>query len=391
MNFDLKYYQRIKIIDKVQFDKCVIIGSDLLNSIYEESRKEQIRVYSTGNKFLHEMLYTNTFNIVIDLIFRMLYKIGNLKTFFKKNHGVKNIIFINNVKNEDINEDEVKVFDIERKEFISKRFEMRMLIYNFKNICGWLKDGEDERFDDIERYFVSKYPEYYDFIVSERLKFFELNPIPENEENKQIQRNKHDEFVRRVISIQTTMMPQIKNACFSFVIHNLNNSKIMKILPCDDEVERNLLFSLYPEERVLFVSKFGVKRKNLFFWWKNELYYPMLCKSYDLFVGMNKTFDEIIKSILVKRKRERINTWLKLLTECEKSCGIGVFDTNASYRYTLFENINNLISKNIVNIVYPSYIEDFEINWIDKNEYIEQLPNWIGQFNSFSKIKVVNI
>ena len=78
---------------------------------------------------------------------------------------------------------------------MNKRFEMRLLIHDFKNVCGWLKDEEYERFDDIERYLISRYPEYYDFIVSERLKFYELNPIPENEENKQIRRNKRDEFI----------------------------------------------------------------------------------------------------------------------------------------------------------------------------------------------------
>ena len=80
MDLNSKYNQRIKIPDKVQFDKCIIIGSDLLEAIYDESRNEQIRIYSTGNKTLHNMIYTNMFNVVVDLTFRMLYKLGNLKT-----------------------------------------------------------------------------------------------------------------------------------------------------------------------------------------------------------------------------------------------------------------------------------------------------------------------
>ena len=90
-----------------------------------------------------------------------------------------------------------------------------------------------------------------------------------------------------------------------------------------------------------------------------------------------------------KHKRMKINTIEQLLKFCEKDCQIGVFDINADFRYNFFDNVKSLIVDNRINFYLPKRLSDLEIGYIGLNEYMEEVPNWIHQFNQFSKIKLL--
>ena len=87
-------------------------------------------------------------------------------------------------------------------------------------------------------------------------------------------------------------------------------------------------------------------------------------------------------------KRNIVNSWLKLFNICKIECGFGVFDVNSDYRYTVFENVKRLVVDQQIETTLPAFIEETELMWITDTEYMEQVPEWVGAFNSISRIKI---
>ena len=82
-------------------------------------------------------------------------------------------------------------------------------------------------------------------------------------------------------------------------------------------------------------------------YYNNKLYFPFIDKfNFEDFIFEDIDNVEYINSIMRNervKKRFIVNTWEKLLTLIKDSCGVGLFDVNADYRYTVFEDINRLI------------------------------------------------
>ena len=94
-NKDLK---KCVIHDSVKCNKCVIVLSVLLNDVIDDSINAQHAIYRCSNHSLRNTIYTNMFNIAVDLVFRTCYKCGELFKMLTAKHKVKDIIMLDDVQ-----------------------------------------------------------------------------------------------------------------------------------------------------------------------------------------------------------------------------------------------------------------------------------------------------
>ena len=389
------------ISENIPCDKCVIIASELFEWLYDESQTEQKLIYSTSSLFMKDIIYTNIFNIAIDMIMRIIYKFSDLMKKLKKDFGVKNVLVFNDINEEvnessdEFNDDKLLIHDMVTNKTRYKKTMMGLLITDFKNELRWV-DMDEEYYELVEQFFISKYPEYINYSFKDEIKAWNENPLPQDAQQKREHRKSLNVFIDHLVSIQTVINPLIKQSLFSFVMNNLkkNTYKHLKVKFVNvSKIEHDKIFSLFPHNRTLFITTSLVKNSNILIYYNNKLYFPFIDKfNFEDFIFENIDNVEYINSIMRNervKKRFMINNWEKLLTLIKDSCGVGVFDVNADYRYTVFEDINKLIVEKQIETLFPSFVEDKELIWIEVNEYLEQLPQWVSSFNSLSSVKLM--
>jgi len=212
-------------------------------------------------------------------------------------------------------------------------------------------------------------------------------------------------LINRIIDVQTVLTPKIIDKCCEFVLwnleHNKGKNKDIKVITTNSpNIDERLIFSLFPDECAIYLTETTFNSQTAFFIHNFRLCYPYLRnKQANLTLVSSIDSAKIIQQIIgdpnneiikyIKSKKSgRVNSFLKLLTTCqnESVCG-SVLDINGNYRYTVFENIKSLIVDKLIETEFPPYIEDKEIVWITLEDYLEQLPGWISQFNHISHIK----
>ena len=123
--------------------------------------------------------------------------------------------------------------------------------------------------------------------------------------------------------------------------------KSFKIVPTIKKIDAQIIYTLFNKENTIYISREAVKSKTAFIWRNGSLYYPFLLKGVETFTPCDMTIEQIFTYITRPTtpgsKHHGINSWDKLFGICRTSCGIGIFDINSDYRYTVFENIKRLI------------------------------------------------
>ena len=408
-------FKKCIITDAVCCDKCVIVASALFKQLVFAAQDEQHLVYqlSSGNKSTKHIIYTNTYNIVIDLVFRMTYKIDKLFKALKSYHHVENIILINDlsVKYATITEelyqqkaDNMMIQDHKTNNKFKRRFFVNLIVKAFKKWCLYYDVNEEEDYDTVEQSLATNYPDFYDF----DMKTYRINYIIDTLSSKTYKENKRHaliNFIQRITDVQTVLTPKMIDKCCEFVLWNLEHQHIkhLKIITTHTtKINENLIFSLFPSENVIYITKTFINSKYAFFIHDFQLCYPyaidkqlntiIIDEDTNKLIQMIVNYDEKINKVINRhnklKKGGRISSFSKLLMTCQNDsvCG-SVFDINANYRYTVFENVKSLIVDKLIETEFPSYMEDNEIVWISLNDYMEQLPEWIAQFNHFSHIK----
>ena len=402
----MKSYEFKKCIihDNVKCKNCVILLSSLLKDLFDESVAAQLIIYKCQSKSLRHIVYTNIFNRVVDLVFRMCYKCGELFHMLNIRHGVNEITIFDDVQGfcdieQRLNESQhIKIYDIENNRFYQKGYYMRFIINDLRHYTEWCPESDQDELLQIEKYLATRYPDIYSFSMEHMFKYFKSNPTPKNPET--IAKRKEDtrRLIQRIMLLQTTMTPLIESACIAFTSTILKNNKTMKglhinVIPTDRDVDLRLIFSLFANEKVIYITPQTFKSKNIFILRNGDLYYPFLCKRCEMFVYFDVD-EEILLQRIVKRigrvnKQNLINSFAKLFNVCRIECGFGVLDVNSDYRYIIFENVKRLIVDQQIETTLPDYMCDNELIWIEDDDYMEQVPEWIGAFNSFSRIKIM--
>ena len=88
------------------------------------------------------------------------------------------------------------------------------------------------------------------------------------------------------------------------------------------------------------------------------------------------------------RIRIKYRNLIDLFDVAKDSLGGKIIDYNPDYRYVYFENVKEYYVHGRIDVIMPTEWECVQYNWIEKNEYIDVVPNWIYQFNKFSQIKL---
>ena len=403
---EIRELKSCAIHDTIKCDKCVIVLSTLLNDLCEESVIAQQSIYRCNSHSLRNTVYTNLYNIATDLIFRMCYKCGELFKMLATTYGVTNLLILDDVQgfcdiDKCINEERnSQIYDIETGIIYRKDRFIRLLIYDLYKYTEWCPPYEHDDLLQIEKYLAEHYPAYYNFSMEDRFKYYKSNPTPSNPETKEKKRKCILNLMRRITSLQTTIHSLIKHACIAFVSTILKNNKTVKglkhlnlnFVPVAGLIDERLVFSIFTNEKTIYITPHAFKNKNFFIYRNGVMYYPFICRSAEEFISFDIDAKDIMRRLVGKigktNKRNIVNSWLKLFNVCKIECGFGVFDVNSDYRYTVFENIKRLIVDQQIETTLPAFIEETELMWITDTEYMEQVPEWVGMFNSISRIKI---
>lgn len=413
-----RFIKSTVINEEIQCNKCIIVASALFKQLVNASQNEQKLIYriSEGSQPINNIIYTNAFNIVIDLVFRMTYRINKLFNTLKTVHGVNNIILFNDLtaqlvsKTDDYYKQQARkqyIHDYKTLQSFSRDFSVKLIIQAFKKWCLFYDVDEEEDYEPIEESLAVNYPEYYDFVMKEyRVKHI-INPLA-YQNYKTEKRKALLNLIDRIISVQTVLTPKMIDKCCELVLLNLERNKQFKVLKVfttnTPNIEERFIFSLFPNECVIYITNSTINSRYAFFIKDFQLYYPYIkskktkltlvnedpVKIIQLIISDNQEMNAAINKYNKSKKSSRVNTFMKLLTTCqnESVCG-AVLDINGNYRYTVFENIKSLIVDKLIETEFPPYIKDKELIWISVDDYIEQLPAWIAQFNSISRIKII--
>ena len=412
-------FKNCVINESVQCNKCVIIASVLFEQLVKVAQEEQHLIYqlSDVNKTTKHIIYTNTFNIAIDLVFRMTYRISKLFRALKSIHGVKTIILFNDLtarlvmKTEEQYKqeaDNMLIHDHKTFQEFKRSFFIQLIVKAFKKWCLYYSLDEEEDYDPIEQSLAIKYPEYYDFNMKDWRAKYIIDPLTCEDYKLKKVKSLYN-LINRIIDVQTVLTPKIIDKCCELVLWNLEHQqskqlKELKVFTTNTpNIDERFVFSLFPDEAVIYITKTAFNSKLAFFIHNFRLCYPYIkykqmnltlinedkTRLIQLIIGDNMTINTLINKYNKSKKSNRVNSFIKLLTTCqnESVCG-AVLDINANYRYTVFENIKSLIVDKLIETEFPPHIEDKEIVWITLDDYMEQLPAWISQFNHISHVKL---
>ena len=369
-----------KIESDMVFNKCIIELSALLKKLYFHARRVQQYVYTRIGVYKQDggFIYTNNFNLVLDTLFRMTYKLGVFLGTLKKKYKISTILIIDDV---------ITKPDKYYEKLAKDKPNYTAIAHCFRTWCEYMNRDEEEDMEPMETYLSEVIPQSYNFNMRDIV----VNRTTSIHEDNY----KHDRFIalmnitRSISRAQTIITPAEVRGIFEFITNNLKTNKDIKMFKVNAESDFMCIYSLFPDEPVLYcVNKYYIKNPNVFYWSDDAIYYLMLNKK----MSMNNIvvpIDEALSEIQTKvKEKSKITTFTKLLKLCSDECHFGVMDINSNYRYTFFENMKELIQGETLTILMPASNEDMFINWISIDEYKENLPQWIHQFNSFSPLKI---
>lgn len=384
-------------------EKCVVILSDILDSLMKHIIYEQYSIYSITDKYsFSEFNYTNKFNIVIDAFMRLTFKFSELMTRIVDLFHPRIFIIFDNITGKLNSISDSQYTSMENKKqflipYVNSKTNLTSLqlklMSSFKELSQYLYCDEEEDFLPIEEYLVQSIPKYYSFslkdIIAKKSNKFQTEP--DFKINQYIAKRR---FIESVVFLQTTLAEKEKDAIKELFVYNLklNNKHSFKIISTKLDVNYNLIYSLFPDEKIIYVSNKTVSRRNMFFFADNKFRYPFIPELRNTFIPFDRSMETLFQSIIETTTKRKIKTIIKLLKLCQDESKFGIFDINGDFRYNYFDDVKSLIVDKHINFIKPDKLIDNEIGWIGINEYIEEIPNWIHQFNSFSNIKIlVNI
>lgn len=386
------------ITESVKCDKCVIQASELVDQLYTLTAIKQKLIYSLKLRNNVSQIYTNMFNIVIDTVFRMTYQFNSILKILKHKHNVDDIIILNDLyakheQNPPPSSDTILITNTKTGKQLSRRFAFNLIITAFKKWCLYYELGEEEEYNPIERYLATHYPEYYDFSMPSYRARFIVDPL-KHENYKHEKRKVLKKLLSRITDIQTVITPTLIYACEELFLHNIKKNKLknINIINTDYPINNDILFSLFKDSSIIYITTSHIKTVKSFFIHSanpERLYYPHLNKSAKTFKPIDSSDSELLSHLKSSSHRSSITSFHQLFELVSSECGLGVLDINANYRYTIFENIQKLMTTDLMETIFPNYNEDNELLWITVDEYDEQLPIWISSFNSFNKVKIL--
>ena len=430
-----------KLRAPIKCQNCVIIASRMLNDLYVMAQKSQWRTYQINNYPEYATLtYTNKFNIVIDVLMRMTYLFNTQLKQLKKEYGVRNFLMFDDspllfevASKAKLKEhyDHYVIYDLKTFDPFTIQGLHKRLIHSFIEWTRYTMVSEEEDNDEIERKLAALYPKQYN--ISYR-SLGSYNPsTPMYKENKRKAKYK---FIDNILQLQCRLSSYEIRLLFEFFMLNLKANKVkeLTILPVREDLDESCVFSLFNDERTLYITNQFISCVNKFFMICGKVYYPLaesnnayqlMCVNNDILIryitgqidnlgyipseGFNVIsqvkntkyanacldyslmndvkFDSSVD--IAKVHKTKLNTFQKLLSQIDTESEIGVFDANSDYRYQFFENIKSVIVDECFDLVLPELPEDRDFVWISVYDYLEQLPAWIGEFNKLSHVKLV--
>lgn len=436
-----------KLIKKIKIDKFIGVASGLLNDLFITAQRSQWRTYKLNDiKGYERLTYTNNFNIVIDMIMRMTYLFNEMYSNLRKKYGVVDFIVFDDLGLlfSQFNESDYEKFETSQryinifdKTEVSGDSLTKRLIQDFVNWSRYSKISEEEDFDEMSLDLAQRYP--YKFISYKEYK--RLTPEIVGEKFELLKRKARYKFINTLSVIQCKLTIKEVKYIYEFFMYNLkaNNVKNLNVMKVRKDFSEEMVFVLFPSSKIVFATNYYAGYDNAIYIHACELYYPYLYYSTKMRAMTKYSDKELLQYIVGLRddiiipkidcdklvidsnyanglfekdtrvdehlliqiddygeeetemKRSRhINTFEKLLKACETECDIGVFDANADYRYQFFENVKNLIVDEYIELILPDRLCDKDVCWVRVEDYIENLHEWIAQFNKFSKyVKLV--
>lgn len=431
-----QFLRNCKLRAPVECKHCVVIVSRMLNDLYIMAQKSQWRTYQLNRYPEYETLtYTNNFNVVIDLLMRMVYLFNVQLKRLKKEFKISNILMLDDstLLFKDVSKDKMKRYyekhiiqDLHSFEPFTIRKLYIRLIGTFVDWSRYTLVSEEEDNDEIERKLSALHPELYNTSYRNHSVFDK-----DSFGYRKNKRSAKNDFIENICQLQCRVSSYEIKLLFEFFMLNLKANKVkeLTILPVRSDFDEMVVFNMFSDSRTLFVSNKFVSCADKLFMFCGEVYYPFTyfknkfqpidVRNEDLIryiTGQRNDLNFIVSDgynivdptsgskfangcldyclITVdenetKQSQSKVNTFQKLLKACEAECEIGVFDANCDYRYQFFENVKSVIADECFDLLLPEFIEDKDFSWVSINDYIEQLPAWIGAFNKFNYVKLV--
>ena len=381
--------------------------STMMDDILKEVELVQHQVYSRPDARKNEIhfIYTNNLNIVFDTLFRIVYKISEIIHQVKKRYKVSSILFLDDLTHI------MRAHDEEYYKRIDKRmrtkdlftgdginqYQMLCKIANrLKSYCFYMPLDEEEDFEPMETYLASQIPKSYDFTMHDILSNRKTNKFNPNYRKDKFKAK--IQLIQAITQYQARLTIQEVEAIYEFIIQNIKATKAthIKYIRLKPDYDIMNVYSLFPHENVIYYLKYRpIKHPNAFYYHKHNLYYPMLELKPQIYNIPDISSEEVVAQIVDltkdthQQRKLTVNTFAKLISVCMNECHFGVLDINGNYRYTFFENMKQLIVEEKLDILMPDKFEDYDFVWITVEDYMENLPVWVSQFNSFSDIKII--
>ena len=385
-----------KCKENVNCNTVVISVVTMFNYLFQKCKNEQLDLFGLSKSYRTKCyIYLNNFNIMIDTVFRMLYKVGKYFDSIMKKTNTKNIILIDdlNVKYSNNIIDNMKqnanvicpkkwkMYNMLMKGFYSEKYIYKQLIWKLKSLSKYLDEDEYEDYDCWEILLSQKFPESYDFSLRSR---------PMKSSNLSDKNRILFQFLYLISLIQMQLTQYEIYMCWKFVLRQIrkNKKKYISVYECENgSFDYNIVY-MFSNQRTVFITDKYVNVDNIFFYNnKNKsFYYPCSFKGCILKDVPNDSV-KLIKR--VKRNKE-ISKPLDLFDVCESECNGKILDINSAYTLSVFSNLRNLYVNKIFDELMPDKIDEREYSWIMKEFYIDPIYEWVHSFNKLSKFKIHN-
>ena len=292
-------------------DKCIIVSDDILNYFMKEVIIEQRSIYCLIDLYNYsEFVYTNNYNIVIDALMRLINKFEQfIETITKRCRVEHIIIFDNSTGRINITTKEMyaKLDNKERvviptSKALAGRIGMQIsLMKALKNWSTFLNCDEEEDYEPVETYLVKQIPKYYSFSIRDMMTWYKTHSTDIGYREKRFKAK--IDFINAVCVLQSRLTYKEIDAIKELFMHNLkrNNDKRIKIIKSNYEINYDMLFSLFYDEKILYCCNYCVKRRNMFFYYKGEFTYPYMnaTNKKTLFTPIDLSTTEIMRRLKI--------------------------------------------------------------------------------------------
>ena len=386
-----KIPKRCKCKESIQCNTIVVSAKILFKKLFYTSMSEQKKLFGlSGLSRKSPYIYLNNFCIMIDTVFRMIYNFGEYYNKYMRKFNAKQFIIIDDILNPQhgtLEENAIKVCPIKGPLFnyvanscCYDNTHYKHMMWKLKNLCKFLDEDELEDYDCWEVLLSRMFPDLYDFGIHAR---------PYTIKNYYMKQRKLSKFLYLATLTQIQLSQVEIYVCWRFVLRQLRKqeSKEFMIYECDNGDFDYNITHIFNKQRTLFITDKYVNVDNIFFYNKNNIFYPCADRQLKLKDYPNEEV-KLIKRI--KRKKEGVTTMMDLFDVCEKECNGKILDINSAYSLNIFSDMKKLYVDGLFDELMPDKIEETEYSWITKECYSELMNEWIRAFNAVSKFKVLN-